>query len=170
MKRRTQLRAGARLHTASRRERTSIGAPSWSCPCRAQGPGQAYRADNVATEELDQRHQRGRRRTDPVRERRGLERYALSSVDLGLAIQGKVIVELRYDDVSEKPRTGAAPCNRVMRCGRLDDALAGAAREGLAHVAYHLEAPGNVVERLGDVRPDPPQGPAAARASAGTGM
>ena len=33
----------------------------------------------------------------------------------------------------------------VMRCGRLDDALARAAREGFAHVAHHLEAPGHVV-------------------------
>src|SRR3954447_3726166 len=105
--------------------------------------------DDVATEELDQWHQRRRCRTDPVRQRRGLERHALSSVDLGLAIQGKVIVELRHDDVSEKPRAGAAPCDRVMRRRRLDDALARAAREGFAHVAHHLEAPGNVVERLG---------------------
>ena len=128
---------------------------------------QCVRSDHLGGQRVDQRLQRRRRRPDPARQGRGFQADAPTGEDLGLTIQGQVIVELRHDDVRQQPCSGAAAGNRVIgRRGR-DDRIAGPAGELLAHVPDDLEAARYIVEGLGHLFADPPQGAAAVRAGAG---
>ena len=68
---------------------------------------------------VDQRFECYRRGADPTGQGRGFQANALAGEDLGLTVQGQVIVELRHDDVREqscpaRPRAmrGPAPARR----------------------------------------------------------
>ena len=80
-----------------------------------------------------------------------------------------MIVELRHDDMREKPCPGTAARNRVIRCRRRNHRVAGAAGQLLADMPDHLEAAGHIVEGLGHLLADLAQRAAAVRTGAGGG-
>ena len=124
---------------------------------------QGVRCHHIRGQRIDQWIEGCRSRADPAR---GLQSDALPGKDLGLPVARQMIVVLRYDDMGEEPRPGAPAGNCVIGCWRRDDRVASAARELLADMPDHLEAAGHVIERLGDLLPDPAQRAAAARAGA----
>ncbi len=127
---------------------------------------QHLRAHHLGGERVDQRRQRRRGRPDPTGQRRGFQADALAGEDLGLAIERQMIVVLRYDDMGEQPRPGAAAGDRVIGRRRCDHGVAGAARQLLADMPDHLEAAGHVVEGLGHILADLAQRAAAGRTGA----
>jgi transposase len=94
----------------------------------------------------------------------GMSLYAIA-----LAVERLVLAELRLQDYRQQVRTGAAAGNRVERCRRLGDRLAGTAGELLPHGLDDFPAAGGAFEGFGDRLPELGQRAAATGAGRRTG-
>lgn len=92
----------------------------------------------------------GRAGAHPVGQGRDLDGGSFAGVDLTLPIERQVLAVFGGEHEGQQMRAGAAAGDRVGRCRRLGDALAIAARHGLAHVLDHLPASRLAFEALGD--------------------
>ena len=107
----------------------------------------------------------------PARHHRPIDGDTLAPVDLGLAVKGKVVAELRHGHVRQEPRARPALLDRQARHGRLHDGLAGAAAHLGADMQDAAEAGGHIFQHLALVGTDATEGGAAApRAHAGCVM
>jgi hypothetical protein len=120
--------------------------------------------EHVIPHGIDQRHQRRRRCTDPIGERRDVELNALARVDLALTVERQMQPVLREQDVRQQRRPGAPTRDRMRGRRRLRDRLAGSARVLLAHVLDHLPLARDQLQCLGYVLAELVQGTAAAQA------
>jgi hypothetical protein len=75
----------------------------------------------MGADRLDQRHQRRRRRADPVSKRRHVELEALAGIDLALAVERQMQAILAEQDVCQKARSGTAARDRMQRREQLGD-------------------------------------------------
>ena len=126
---------------------------------------------HVLANAISERAQQPRRLAHPVGQCAAIEIEAVARVDLGLAIEGKMVGVLRHDHMCEDAGAGHRTRDRHRRHGRLCHRLALGARVGRPHMAHHLEAAGHVLQDLGHVLADLAQAlAAAARASAGGGL
>lgn len=112
---------------------------------------QSLGGKDVRPDRLDQGHERRRRRTDPIRQRRDVELDALAGVDRALPGQRQVLAVLGGQHECQQVRAGPPAGDRVRGGRRLADRLARPAADLLAHVLDHLPAPRLALERLGDV-------------------
>jgi hypothetical protein len=96
---------------------------------------QRLRPHHVGGERIDQRLQRRRGRTDPARQRRGFQVDARAGEDLGLAIERQMVVVLRHQDLGQKPGSGTAAGDRMLRRRSGDNRIASPARQLLANMA-----------------------------------
>jgi site-specific DNA recombinase len=103
---------------------------------------------------VDQGHQRrqvGGAGADPVGDGGDAELDPLQGIGLALAVQRQVLAELGLEDHRQQVRPRPAAGDRMERCRRLGDGLAGAAGEPLADGLDHLPPDGLDLERLRDV-------------------
>ena len=128
----------------------------------------ALSGEDMGADRLDQRHQRRRRRADPVGQRRDVEIDAFPGIDRALPVERQMQAVLGEQDMGEQLWPGAPARDRVRWGGRLADRFAGPAGELLAHVLDHLPLARNELQRLGHVLADLAQCRAAA-ARAGRG-
>ena len=68
---------------------------------------------------VDQRHQRGRRRADPVGQRRDIEIDAFARIDGALAVERQMQAVLGEQNMGEQLRPGAPARDRMRRRRRL---------------------------------------------------
>jgi len=129
----------------------------------------ALGSEDVATDQLNQRHQRGGAGADPIRQGRGVELDAFPGVARALPVERLVLAELGVQDHRQQARSGACPSDRMEWRWRLGDRLAAAAGEllpdGLDYLPlsrHHLQRLGNVFAQFGELA-------AAARAGARRG-
>ena len=123
---------------------------------------------HVLANAIGERAQQPRRLAHPVGECAAIEFEAVARVDLGLAVEGKMVGVLRHDHVCEHAGAGHRTRDRHRRHGRLYHRLALGARVGRPHMAHHFEAAGHILQNLGHVLADFAQAlEAAARADAG---
>ncbi len=114
-------------------------------------PVQAVGREDVGRERLDQRRHQRRRLADPVGHRRPGDVDALAGVDLGLAVQRKVIAVLRGEDVREEAGTGLAAQGRQAGRRRLHGPVAGPANGTRPPMPDHPERRRHVLEDVGDI-------------------
>jgi hypothetical protein len=124
---------------------------------------QALGGMGVRLDRVTQRHQRRRRRADPVGQRGDIEIDALAREDLALAVERQVRAVFAEQHLGEKLRAGASARDRMRRGRRLRDLLAVAARPLLAHVLDHLPLRWDTFQRLRHVLAELAQAAAAAR-------
>ena len=120
--------------------------------------------ERVAADSGGKRLQQRRGAPDPVREGGAVEIEPAAGEDLALAVQGKMVAVLGDQDVGEEPRPRPTPLDRPGWQRRLHEALATPAGEARPRDAVHDEAPGDVLELLGDILAQAPQAAPAARA------
>jgi hypothetical protein len=58
-------------------------------------------AEDVGSESIDERLQRRRSRSNPTGQGRGLQAHPVAGEDLGLTIEGQMIVVFRDDDMGQ---------------------------------------------------------------------
>ena len=104
---------------------------------------------------------------DPVGERRAFELHALAGIDLGLAVERRVVAELGYKHMRQQPRPGSAAPNGQAGCGCLGNGLPEPAGELRPHVAGHAQRGRHIVQDFGGVLAERPQCAAAGWAEAG---
>ena len=75
----------------------------------------------MGADRLDQRHQRRRRRADPVGQRRDVEVDALAGIGRALAVERQVQAVLGEQHMRQQARPGAAARDRMRRRRRLGD-------------------------------------------------
>jgi hypothetical protein len=119
---------------------------------------------DVTADRLDQRHQGGRRCTDPVSQGRDVELDALAGIGRALTRERQVQAVLGKQHVRQQPRPRASARNRMRRRRWLGDLLAAPARVLLAHMLDHLPLARHQLQALGHVLAQLVQNPAAARA------
>ena len=125
----------------------------------------ALGGEDMGADRLDQRHQRRRRRADPVGQRRDVEIDAFPGIDCALTVERQMQAVLGEQDMGEQLRSRTSARDRVRWSGRLADRFAGPAGELLAHVLDHFPLPRNELQRLGHILADLAQvGAAATRA------
>ena len=122
----------------------------------------ALGGEDMRPDRLDQRHQRCRRRADPVGQRRDIEFDAFARIDGALTIERQMQAVFGEQDMGEQRGPGTSARDRVRWRRRLGDRLAGPAGELLAHVLDHFPLARNELQRLGHVLADlaqvvPPQ-------------
>ena len=148
---------GARRQRSAHREHTSISPGSGLTGPRRQHRHrcvvdvQCVRRYHRVGQCIDERLQGRRGRPNPAGKGRGFQADTFAGEDLGLAIEGEMVVVLGNDDMGQQPGAGRAAGNRVIGDRRRDNRIANPARQFLADVPNHFEAAGYVIEGLGDV-------------------
>jgi hypothetical protein len=122
--------------------------------------------EDVAPDQLDQRHQRGGTGADPIRQGRGVELDALAGVARALPVERLVLAELGIQDHRQQARPGASANDRMERRRRLRDRLAATAGELLPYRLDHFPLSWHHLQRLGNILAQ--LGQLAATARAGT--
>ena len=107
--------------------------------------------EHVLLYRIHQRREQLACSTDPARQRGALDRHSLAGIDLRLAIERKMIAELRDQHVGQQSGSGKTAFDRTRWRGRFHHAVAAVAGELRPHMANNLEAVGDVLQLLGDI-------------------
>ena len=104
---------------------------------------------------------------DPATVGRGIEAHAVAGVDAGQPVQRDVVAVFGDEHVGKQRRPGHAARDRPARCRRLEDRLAGHARQLAPHMPDHHQAGRHVLEWFRHGRADLAQTTAARGAATG---
>src|ERR1700676_3551362 len=121
-------------------------------------------AHHVTSQRFYQRLQEPACTTYPVRQSRAIQLHSFSGVDLGLAIQRKMVTILRDQYMREQPRPSHTTLQRAAWRRGLHDALTTRTCQLHSNVPDHDEALGYALQHLGDVLSQLAQLSAAVRA------
>ena len=99
---------------------------------------QALGGEHMGFDQLAQRIERGRDRTDRISHGRERDRRALQGIALALPVQRLMLAELLEHDHRKQARPGPSPRDDMIRSRRLTDRLAVAAGKLLPHGLDHL--------------------------------
>lgn len=105
---------------------------------RCQRELTAIAAQHMHSQRIDQRSQQRTGLPNPVGQRRTIELNALTRVNLGLAMQRKVVTVFRHQHVRQEPGTRKPAGDRSVRRRRLHDPLARCAAELRSYVPDNL--------------------------------
>jgi len=114
-------------------------------------------AEDLGADALGERLERGGGLAAPVDERRAWDVHAVAGVDLALAVQRKVVVELRDEDVGEQARAGQPARDRARRRRRLHHPLAPSAGLLQPRGLGDRQLGGDEIEDLGHVLAHQPE-------------